>query len=187
LKPTTWGSWANAEPLKLTEDERQLTGRALAGALIQRSDQRCEDYLIGVTAQRNGANGLLSILANGLGVAGGLASHAQAANAFSVVSTFTNTSARTLNDTIFAGRDTSLIYEAVKKGRDRERAVLFATMDQFTDTMPSREVVARIAPYDLNCGITYGMVELHGALRKDASAPPSGDRPQGRPSEASAH
>lgn len=164
MKPSYWGALANPDPLTLSDVPSDLTGRELAAALIAKSDVRCEDYLVGVTVQRNGGNSAFSIIGNGLGTIGGLVSKVQAANAFSAAGAFATTTGRTLDETVFNRNEFSVIYEAVKRGRNAERKALLENLSQF-ERLGRQEILARVNAYDLNCGITYGLVELRRALQ----------------------
>lgn len=167
--PAKSGESYNPPPLSISADWN-LSGRELAYALIARSDQRCENYLVGVVVQRNGSNGFLSTLSQGLGTVASLVAPSSSANTFAAGSTFLQGTQRTLNDTIFAGREFTLVYDAVKRGRKRERERLFEEIEDTaagqTDwsSLGNQAILARITPYDLNCGLTYGTVEISRAL-----------------------
>ncbi|MNS09084.1 hypothetical protein D3C72_405550 [compost metagenome] len=173
-----WGETLNPEPLKIDGDELHLSGRALAGSLISRSDQRCENYLIGLVAQRNVTRGGLSLLASGLGTIGSVVAKGQAANAFAGAATFVSSSSATAETTVFSNRDLYVIYDAVKVGRRRERERLLELVASWPDpsSMTSHEVLARITPYDLDCGISYGMTQISQALNSQSQQDPTGKR-----------
>ncbi|NJC42113.1 hypothetical protein GGQ87_002408 [Brevundimonas alba] len=145
--------------------DSSLQHAELAAALIAVSDQRCEDYLVGVTVQRNSGSSTLSVVADALGTVGGLASEAAAANAFAASSLFVNNTSKTLNANVFGGRDFAIIYDAVKRGRDAERRVLLDRgMNGDFDALGRNQVLAEIYPYDLDCGISYGLSRISAAV-----------------------
>lgn len=167
------GAKANPPPLTLPERHQTIyTGaignQGLAYYLIGESDIRCENYLVGVAIARNGTDAGLSVSAQALSTIGGLVAPGSAANAFSGASTFVQGTNRTLNDTIFSGQDFHVVYTAVKRGRDRLREDLVRDIDAGRwDTLPHEGVLSRVVPYDLNCGLTFGMNELARAVARD--------------------
>lgn len=172
MGPSHWGAKANPPALSLSDaPDSSLTGRELAAALISASDKRCEDYLVGVTVQRNLGNSGFSILGSALTTVGSLVSEGRAANAFAGAGGFANSTANTLDDTIFGRHEFAVIYDAVKRGRTVERNAFLADMDQF-DGMGRYEILSRITPYDHNCGITYGLVELSRAVQEVSNRQP---------------
>lgn len=168
-RPSDAGRDFNPPPLTIPATWN-YSGRELAYALINESDLRCENYLVGVLVQRNASNGYLSVLSQGLGSVASVVAPSSSANAFAAGSNFLAGTQRTLNDTIFAGREYALVYDAVKRGRKRERETLYAAIENTatgaTDwgRLGNQAILARITPYDLNCGLTYGTVEISRAL-----------------------
>ena len=168
LSPSTAGNWANPKPLELSMVDAGLQGAELAAALIVKSDQRCEDYLVGVTFQKNVGQSLFSVIADALGTVGGLSSEARTANAFAASSLFANNTGRTLGANIFGGRDFSIIYDAVKRGRTFQREMLLNTTRTNYIGLSRHEVLAKVVPYDLNCGISYGLSQISVAVSRPA-------------------
>jgi hypothetical protein len=168
-KPSQLGRDINPDPLTLPDDWGTYTGddanQEIAYALIAASDSRCEDYLVGVSVQRNSANATLSVGSLVLGTVGGLVAPAESANAFAAGSTLLQGTSRTLNDTIFSGRDFALIYDAVRTGRRRQRRMMETAIDAGDwDGLAVNGVLARVRDYDHNCGVTYGLTEINRAL-----------------------
>lgn len=172
-QPYELGQRANPPPLVLPSDHQTAytgtTGnQGLAYHLIGQSDVRCDNYLVGVAIARNGTDAGLSVGAQALSTIGGLVAPGSAANAFSGASTFVQGTNRTLNDTIFSGQDFHVVYTAVKRGRDRLREDMIKQIDTGAwDTLPHEGVLSRVVPYDLSCGVTFGMNELARAVAQD--------------------
>jgi len=172
-RPHELGEQVNPPPLTLPQDHRTVytgaTGnQGLAYHLIGRSDIQCENYLVGVAIARNGTDAGLSVGAQALSTIGGLVAPGSAANAFSGASTFVQGTNRTLNDTIFSGQDFHVVYTAVKRGRDRLREDMITQIDAGQwNTLPHEGVLSRVVPYDLSCGVTFGMNELARAVARD--------------------
>ena len=168
LHPSVLGKGANPPALSLPDGYDKMTGPELAGALIAASDQRCEDYLIGVSIQRTSGKAGLGALGSALTTVGTVAGSGRAANAFAGAGTWVNSTARSVEEGVFGRSEFAVIYDAVKRGRTVDRNAFFRDMAQFKNLGP-HEVLARIRPYDLNCGITYGMVELSRAVQQPSN------------------
>ena len=172
-RPHELGERANPPPLLLPSDHlTAYTGttgnQSLAYYLIGASDIRCDNYLVGVAIARNGTDAGLSVSAQALSTIGGLVAPGSAANAFSGASTFAQGANRTLNDTIFSGQDFHVVYTAVKRGRDRLREYMVQQIDAGQwNTLPHEGVLSRVVPYDLSCGVTFGMNELARAVAQN--------------------
>lgn len=174
-KPDRIGAHLNPDPLSLPQNHQTYVGaagnQALAYVLINASNIRCENYLVGVSAGRNTADAGLSIGAQAFSAIGSLAVPGASANAWSGASTFLQGANRTLQTSVFAGQNFHVVYEAVHRGREREAALLRADIDtKKWDALPHEGILERVTPYDLKCGINYGMVEISRALgRTDES------------------
>jgi hypothetical protein len=137
-------------------EARKGVAREFAYYLIGRSDRKCEDYLVGVSAGNNSFRGVLDLVSIGLNFAGTGASSLGSAHDLATgagVVTSLRTSALT---NLFAGNEFAVIYETVHRGRDAERKALIAALGagQF-DTWGPEAIAAVINAYDVKCGVNY--------------------------------
>lgn len=154
LMDTQWARWNAAS-----------RGKQLMYALIAESDLRCDRYLTSVSVDRNATRGTLDIVGLALGAVGGVASPNAAANWFSAGSTLAQSSRRSLEDSVFGGREFGLIYAAVWNGREVSAKDLLkrADADEFKD-WDWRPILSLARQYDVKCGINYGLSRLSQAV-----------------------
>lgn len=140
-------------------------GRQLVYALVAESDLRCDRYLTAVSADRNTTRGSLDIAALTLGALGGVASPNISANWFSAGSTLAQSSRRSLEDSVFGGREFGLVYAAIWQGRDEaaEDLLALADKDEFK-AWNWRPILSLARRYDVKCGINYGLSRLTQAV-----------------------
>lgn len=170
LMDVAWG--------RTTPDPRQVVwaeetrGKQLVYALVAESDLRCDEYLTAVSLDRNATRSGLDIVGLALGAIGGVASPNASANWLSAGSTMAQSSRRSLEDTVFGGREFSLIYTAIWQGREEASAVLLKRADQgdFID-WDWRSILSLARQYDVKCGLNYGLSRLARAVSAPATVP----------------
>lgn len=155
--------------------------RELALSLIGLSDLRCDRYLVSISQDRNTTRGSLDILGLMLAAIGGVASPNTAANWFSAGSTLAQSSRRSLEETVFGGREFGLVYTAIWKGRDEARSALVADITNGTyDTWGQESILSLVRQYDVKCGINYGLSQLSVAV-SSVSPPVSSEQKATKP------
>lgn len=140
-------------------------GRQLVYALVAESDLRCDRYLTAVSVDRNATRGSLDIAALTLGALGGVASPNISANWFSAGSTLAQSSRRSLEDSVFGGREFGLVYAAIWQGREAAAKDLLARADK--DEFKAwnwRPILSLARQYDVKCGVNYGLSRLTQAV-----------------------
>jgi len=157
--------WAHASP---TKENAHARVSALTHALVAESDLRCDHYMTSISIDRNTTRGSLDIVGLALSTIGGVASPNRSSNWFSAGSSIAQSSRRSLEDTVFGGREFGLIYTAVWQGRDDARNSLINEINNGQlDYLPPGGVLALVRRYDLKCGINYGLSELTRRVASD--------------------
>ena len=100
-----------------------------------------------------------------LSAIGGAASPNSSANWLSAGSSIAQSSRRSIEDTVFGGREFGLVYTAIWTGRDEARKELEAAVakGQFDD-WGWQGILAVVRRYDVKCGINYGLSRLTQAV-----------------------
>lgn len=148
-----------------SDDQKRDRARALVSALIGESDLRCDRYLTSVSTDRNTTRGSLDVIGLTLSAIGGAASPNSSANWLSAGSSIAQSSRRSIEDTVFGGREFGLVYTAIWSGRDEARKELEAAVakGQF-DAWGWQGILAVVRRYDVKCGINYGLSRLTQAV-----------------------
>jgi hypothetical protein len=148
--------------------------RELAFNLIAKSDSACEDYLIGLSAQRNFWAGGLAVGASLLSTAGGVTTPVRSANLISAGSSAAQNTSRLLTETVFGGNEFRLLYSAVKNGREERRRQLFDDINRGGfDKWSMQSIQTYLTPYHFDCGINYALDRLASASDAQGARPPS--------------
>ncbi|MDO9607882.1 MAG: hypothetical protein Q7J26_05120 [Brevundimonas sp.] len=144
-------------------------GKQLVYALVAESDLRCDRYLTAVSIDRNATRSSLDIVGLALGAIGGVASPNASANWFSAGSTLAQSSRRTLEDSVFGGREFSLIYTAIWQGREEaSKDLLKRADDEEFKAWDWRPILSLARQYDVKCGLNYGLSRLTRAVSTPA-------------------
>ena len=148
--------------------------REYARDLIAQSDLLCEDYLIGVSFQRNAGAGGLDLAALAFSSAGAVTTPLRNAQLLAQISTLLQGSRTKLSDTIFGGKDYPLLYAAVRNGRAAQKARLVGEINGGVfDTWSALAIYNEISTYHLDCGVNYALREIAIAIeQKDSKTPP---------------
>lgn len=175
------GERLNGPPLKAETvladrvDAAGATGgsrRELAYSLIAQSDASCENYLVGVSEQRNWVVGSLSIASLFFNALSVLSKPTQTKNALTQAAGFSTGTSSELQKTIMNGAEYRLIYTAVKNGRQERRRQLYADIDEGKfDTWSSTSITSFLTPYHHDCGINYALERLEAAARELGKTP----------------
>ncbi|MDP3383707.1 MAG: hypothetical protein Q8S47_10320 [Phenylobacterium sp.] len=182
------GERLNGPPLK---PDQALAGRVDAGAastaqarrelaytLIAQSDASCENYLVGVSEQRNKVVGGLSIASLFFNALSVLSKPAQTKNALAQAAGLSTGASSELQNTIMNGNEYRLIYTAVKNGRQERRRQLYADIHEGKfDTWSSTSITSILTPYHHDCGINYALERLEAAAR-ELGKTPADERPE---------
>lgn len=152
-------------PAGASDGQKRDRARALVFALIGESDLRCDRYLTSVSTDRNATRGSLDVIGLTLSAIGGAASPNSSANWLSAGSSIAQSSRRSIEDTVFGGREFGLVYTAIWTGRDEARKELEAAVakGQFDD-WGWQGILAVVRRYDVKCGINYGLSRLTQAV-----------------------
>lgn len=147
-----------------------LNQKAIANALMMRSDRLCENYMTKVLTQSRGwSSGLKIGSIFGLATATTTA-HVETKNQITGLAGFASNSEETLKNNIFNAKAPELIYKAVMSERDAKRAELNILLNaEDTSKDAAYIVMSRLEDYHATCGITVGINALSKAL--DASSP----------------
>lgn len=166
-------AWEQSWESRFPEATSQSAARNFAYHLIRQSDRKCENYLVGASAARNGSGLAMELLASGLGTGAALASPSGSANLLAAGSNFFTSANKSINDSLFDGQQFGLIYQAVHRGRDAERRRLFERIaaGEF-DALPSHGIAAEIDIYDRKCGVNYALGEIRDAIERRPVQPP---------------
>ena len=141
--------------------------REFAFYLIGRSDRKCEDYLVGISAGNNAFGGLLDLASIGLNFAGAGASSLGSANDLATGAGVLTSLRTTAQTNLFAGSEFGVIYETVHRGRDAERqALVKAIEDGRFDAWGPEAISAVINAYDVKCGVNYASRLLRQAMQE---------------------
>jgi hypothetical protein len=141
--------------------------RELLFALIAQSDVKCADFLTGIGVYSNTSQAGLGTASLALSTAGGLATPEESANLLSGLSAFATGTDRIITDSVYGGRDFSLVYAAVRTGRNLRRGEIFNAANQGAfDTWGQHSIFAYVTAYDLDCTINYGLQQISEALQE---------------------
>lgn len=148
-----------------SDEQKRDRARALVFALVGESDLRCDRYLTSVSTDRNTTRGSLDVIGLTLSAIGGAASPNSSANWLSAGSSIAQSSRRSIEDTVFGGREFGLVYTAIWTGRDEARKELETAVSkgQF-DAWGWQGILAVVRRYDVKCGINYGLSQLTQAV-----------------------
>lgn len=148
-------------------DEHKAVSREFAFYLIGRSDRKCEDYLVGISAGNNSLGGLLDLASIGLNLAGAGASSLGSANDLASGAGMVTSLRSTARNNLFAGNDFAVIYETVHRGRDAERQALIDALGQGQfDTWGPEAIAAVVNAYDVKCGVNYASRLIREAVER---------------------
>lgn len=148
-------------------EEHEQVSREFAYYLIGRSDRKCEDYLVGISAGNNTFNGLLDLISVGLNFAGAGASSLGSANDLATGAGFVTSLRSSARTNAFAGSEFGVIYETVHRGRDAEREALINAIEQGRfDAWGPEAISAVVNAYDVKCGVNYASRLLREAVQE---------------------
>lgn len=155
--------WYGKDPRPGWDEDTRA--KQLLYALVAESDLRCDRYLTAVSVDRNATRSSLDIIGLALGAIGGVASPNASANWLSAGSTLAQSSRRSLEDSVFGGREFSLIYTAIWQGRERAAKDLMERADdsEFRN-WDWRPILSLARQYDVKCGLNYGLSQLTQAV-----------------------
>ncbi|MEH6676076.1 hypothetical protein [Phenylobacterium sp.] len=155
-------AWARAEG---TGDGATKARYEVLEILIRKSDILCENYLVGLSIQRNSISSGLDIAGLAFSTAGSLTTPARSANLLSGISTAFQGSRQKLTDNIFGGREYPLLYAAVKEGRRQQRKELMTRIERRDfDEWDPESILTLVQAYNIDCGINYGLHRINTSL-----------------------
>jgi len=179
VDPYAAGHRLNGEVLRADEGwERQFTttatnaearksvSREFAFYLIGKSDRKCEDYLVGISAGNNAFGSLLDLVSIGLNFGGTGASSLGTAQDLAAGAGVVTSLRSTARNNLFAGSEFAVIYETVHRGRDVEREALIKAVEggQF-DNWGHEGIAAVVGAYDVKCGVNYASRLIREAVQ----------------------